>query len=141
MHRSICRALVPLLVSITVAGCGNDDAPTTPTAPTTSATVTETFTGTLNQNGANTHPFRTDAGTVTATLTTVSPDSATVVGLSLGTWNGSACQIVLANDRATQATILIGSASASGNLCVRLYDVGSITQPTSYEVQVVHPQR
>ena len=65
--------------------------PDAPTAP----TVTETFTGTLTVNGATTHPFPIDAivgGTVTATLKTIAPDGDSVVGLSLGTWNGSTCQ-------------------------------------------------
>jgi hypothetical protein len=142
MCRSNLRVLAPLAVCVTLAACGDDNTPSTPTSPTPPGTVTENFSGTLNQNGATTHPFRTDAGTVTATLTAVSPDSATVLGLSLGTWNGAACQLVIANDRATQGTILVGLASASGNLCVRLYDAaGGLTQPTSYEVQVVHPQR
>ena len=137
MHRLILLVL-PLLVSATAA-CGDSDNPT-PTAPTAPTTVTVTFSGSLNRQGANTHPFTTDGGTVIATLTTVSPDSAVTLGLSLGTWNGAACQTVIANDRAVQGTTVVGGATGSGNLCVRLYDIGSITQQTSYEVTVVHPQ-
>jgi hypothetical protein len=140
MHRQILCSLL-LLASLTVAACGGDDEPTTPTGPTGPATVTAVFTGTLNRQGANTHPFTTDGGTVTATLTTVAPDSATVLGLSLGTWNGVSCQTVIANDRAVQGVTVIGGATGSGNLCVRLYDIGNISQETSYEVTVVHPQK
>lgn len=139
MHRPMLRVFIPLLVSVMAAACGDDDV-TTPTGPTAPATVTETFSGTLDRNGATTHSFTTDGGTVTATLTTVSPDSETVVGVSLGTWNGLACQIVIANDRATQGTVVIALASGSGNLCVRVYDATGLIQATSYEVQVVHPQ-
>jgi hypothetical protein len=133
--------LIPLmsLVLVMSSGCG-DDEPTTPTDPTPPTTVTEVFSGTIGRNGAATHSFSTTfAGSVTATLTTVSPDSTIVIGMSLGTWNGAVCQIILANDKAMQGTIVIGTVSTFGSLCVRLYDVGNITQPTSYEVQVIHP--
>ena len=128
-----------MLVSLTVA-CGNDPV-ATPTGPTTAPVgATETFAGTMNRNGADTHPFTTRPGTVTATLTTLSPNSTAIVGLSLGTWNGVACQTVIANDRATQGIAVVGTASGAGNLCVRLYDAGgSLTEPASYEVLVVHP--
>lgn len=137
MSRSSARAFV-LIIMLIAAACGDNpfDIPTQPT-PTN---VTETFAGTLNPNGAATHSFTVQtAGTLTATLMTVSPDSTIAIGLSLGTWNGAVCQIVLANDRALQGTVITGTASSFGNLCVRVYDVGNITEPTSYEVQVVHP--
>jgi hypothetical protein len=138
MSRSI-RYVALLCLFALAPGC-SDDEPDTPISPTPPATVTENFSGSINQNGAMTHPFSTAlAGAVTATLTTVSPDSATVIGMSLGTWNGSVCQIILANDKATQGTIVVGTVSTFGSLCLRMYDVGGLTQPTSYEVQVVHP--
>jgi hypothetical protein len=134
------RAYGLLLAALLTAACGGDD--TTTTTPTTPSTVsvTETFGGTLNRNGAVTHTFAAQSsGTVTASLTTVTPDAALVVGLSLGTWNGAICQVVLANDSATQGSVITGTASSTGNLCVRVYDVGNVVTPVSYEVQVVHP--
>ena len=145
MHRTIHRALAVTLsvtLAAAAAACGGEDAPTTPTAPTAPTSVSVTFNGTVSRNGANTHPFTTDGGTVTATISVLSPDSAAIVGLVLGTWNGVSCQTVIANDRATQGTPVIGTASGSGDLCVRLYDAtGELAGPTEYEVQVVHPQR
>ena len=57
----------------------------------------------------------------------------------LGTWNGNACQLLLTKDNAVQGSAILGSASAPGNLCVRIYDVGQFTEATDYEVTVVHP--
>jgi hypothetical protein len=141
--RPLKRAVLLLVLMSVVPGCGGEDPePITPTGPITPATVTITFSGTVSRNGANTHPFTTDAGAVTATISTLSPDAAAIVGLTLGTWNGITCQTVIANDRATQASIVVGSASGSGNLCIRVYDAtGELAEPTTYEVQVVHPQR
>lgn len=138
MSRSHVRLLVCASLLTTVA-CGGDNTVTTPTTP-TPTNVTETFSGTISVNGAVTHAFVVaSSGSVTAGLSSVTPDSAAVLGLSLGTWNGAVCQIVLANDKAQQGSIVIGTASSLGNLCVRVYDPGTLTQPIDYQLQVVHP--
>lgn len=133
------RSLTLVTLLLALAACGDDD-PMTPTEPTPPPTFTETFTGTVNRNGAVTHTFATQAsGTVTATLTTLAPESALIVGLSLGTWNGTACQLVITKDDATQGSVLTGGVSTLGSLCVRIYDVGNIVDPIAYEITVVHP--
>src|SRR4029453_3721929 len=82
------------------AGCDNDTTTPTPIDPTI---FTEVFSGTINQNGAARPPFVSpSAGAAVAPLPSVTPDATQVVGLSLGTWTGSTCQIVIANDKATQ---------------------------------------
>ena len=67
------------------------------------------------------------------------PDNGLAVGFALGTWNGVACQIVIADDSAAQGDTVAGGASRTGNLCVRIYDVGNLTEATAYEILVVHP--
>lgn len=131
------RFLAVALALGTVA-CGSD---TTTTAPTpTTTTVTDTFAGTLTTNGAASYAFTTAAsGTVTATLATLSPNTTLVVGIALGTWNGNACQIVLSKDSASQSSFLVGQASQANTYCVRIYDVGNVTDPQTYELQVNHP--
>lgn len=139
MRRSCGGGLVLLaLVALGAAGCDEDTTPTTPTTPT--PTVTESFTGTLSRNGAATFPFSVAAtGQVTATLTELG-SSAVPVGLSLGNWNGTTCQIVLANDNAVQGTFVTGTMSATGNLCMRIYDAsGNIEVTVTFKVDVVHP--
>jgi hypothetical protein len=139
MRRSILWCLiVPALFALTSAACG-DNLTTTPT-DTTSATVTETFSGAINPNGGATHSFAiTRSGSVTATLSTLSPDNTVTIGLSLGTWNGESCQVVIARDTTVLGNSIVGTASAAGSFCIRVYDVGKLTEETSYDVQVVHP--
>lgn len=128
-----------VVLALSAAACGDDSSIGVITPP-TPTTVTDTFGGTLNQNGAESYPFITSSsGGVTATLSTLAPDSALEVGLSLGTWNGSACYVVIAKDKATQSSSVLGQASSAGSLCVRIYDVGNVTDPVTFEVQVVHP--
>lgn len=147
------RLTVPaLLLALAVTGCGSDDP--TPTGPDTSVVPEkiETFAGTagddanppLTVNGARTHPFVVErVGSVTARLTSLSPNNENNdlrIGLSLGTWNGIVCQIILANDNATTGATssVIGTASTTGNFCVRVYDVGRLTTATDYVVTVTH---
>lgn len=138
MRYSLPRLLLATLLAVSAAACSDDPI----TAPTPGPPVTDTFTGTLTTNGAVTHPFdATSAGTITATLTSVAPDSAQKVGLSLGTWNGTVCHAILTNDQATQAFALTGTTTSRAALCVRLYDAGNIPSDTevTYTVTVVHP--
>ena len=139
MYRLIARTFLALVASLVMASCG-DDEPQTPTTPTPPTIITETFSGTLTRNGGATHPFANGAsGTVTATLTLLMADEGTKVGLALGTFNGSACQLVITKDDALQGTTVTGAVSALGTLCVRVYDTGNLTQSADYEVQVAHP--
>ena len=118
------------------SACSNT--PTTPTTPTT-ATVTDTFSGTLSRNGASSYAFSVSAaGFVYATLTSVA-DSTTAVGLSLGTWTGTSCTVILSNDQAVQGTTVTGSVTGLGTLCARVYDVGKVASPLDYQITVVHP--
>jgi len=140
--RRLIPGLLTALLAVSVAACGSSDpiTPTTPTPTTPVATVTETFTGTLTVNGAVTFPFTaTTGGTITATLSSLLPDGTIPVGLSIGTWTGSACQVAVANDAATQTAVVTGTAQSAVNLCVRIYDVGKATGPMDFSIAIVHP--
>ena len=132
-----------LAAALGLNACSNsDDTTTTTTTAPTLGPLTDTFTGTLSVNSAQSFPFAVTAGgTVSATLASVAPDATLVIGLSLGTWNGANCAIVLSNDAALQGNTITGTASNAGNLCVRIYDVGHVTAtaPVSYTVSVSHP--
>jgi len=136
--KNLWLCVAAMATMILLPACSKDT-PTTPTT-TTPETVTDTFSGTITANGAATHSFAVKTtGSVTATLTSLSPNAELVVGFGVGTWNGSVCNVVLARDRAVQSTVIYGNVNASGELCVRIYDVGNVTEPTDYFVTVVHP--
>ena len=148
MRRSIGRtvrhgglAALIALASVVAGACSDNNTPTTPTTPITPSvpTTTETFSGSLTVNGAATHVFAsTVAGSVTVQITAVDPSSSQVFGLSLGTWNGSSCQVVIANDAAVLNSIVTGQVTAATNLCARVYDVGRLTDALSYTITVIH---
>lgn len=131
--------ILAVAMALGAAACGSNT-PTTPTTPTTPVTVTDTFAGTLTPNGAASYTFTTaTSGQVTATIATLAPNSTLVVGLALGTWSGNACQIVLSKDSASQFSFIVGQASQANTFCVRIYDVGNVVDPSTYEIQVNHP--
>ena len=140
LNRRMIGGLLLACVCSLVAGC--DDDPVI-IAPTPSNPVTDTFAGQLTPNGAVTHSFNAlSAGAVSATLKTIGADNTAVVGLLIGNWNAttSTCSSVLSNDAATGGSQLQGTMSNSGALCVRIYDVGNLTAPTTtYSIEVVHP--
>src|SRR5215467_2606269 len=143
MHRPYVRAILAVAL-LAMGACSNDtlSSLTTPTNPTI---FTDTFTGTLSQNGSFTHSFTTASlGAVTVTIVGLAPNASQIVGLSLGVWNGSACSTSpqtggSSSDTATTGSSITLNASAAGSLCVRLYDVGFITAPVLYTLQVTHP--
>jgi hypothetical protein len=131
-----------VLVLALAAGACDDTLPTT-TTPTTPET-SETFGDVLTPNGAKTHPFITArSGNITATLTALdpNPDGQVAVGVSLGTLNAlGVCQTLISRDVATVNSTVAGTASSATSLCLRVYDAaGTLTEPTTYSVTVVHP--
>jgi hypothetical protein len=124
---------------LALAACGDDDFDT-PTAPTEPTIITESFSGRVIPRGAQSHSFATQAsGTVTATLKFLVPDPTVAMGLALGTWNGSTCSLVITKTDAVQSTSITGAVSALGSLCVYIHDVGNLTAPVEYEIEVLHP--
>jgi hypothetical protein len=136
----IARMLLLVALATVVGGCDDDITPTTPTPPTM---VTDTYTGALTVNGAQTHSFTTQtAGNLTATLTTLAVESGVTVGLSFGIFTPSTntCQIIVDNVAAAQGTRLTGQVSSAGNYCLRIYDAsGRLTASADYTISLEHP--
>lgn len=139
MYQQTLRAL-PVLVALALVACDSQDPFEIPTSPSPPVIITQTFNGTVTPNGAQTHTFGTQAsGSVTATLKFLVPDPSVPMGFALGTWNGTSCSLVIAKTDAVENTVLIGAVSALGSLCIYIHDVGNLTAPTQYEIEVLHP--
>ena len=140
MRRLMGSAVLLAALGVASAGCEpeiiNEDSPLpTPTVP-----VTETFAGSVTVNGAQTFAFQAlSAGFVQATITTFGPETAQKVGFAIGTYNGITCQQILTNDEARQGITITGSVASAAALCVRIFDVGQLTQQNTFEITVIHP--
>lgn len=138
--RSLMLRLLVVPIAAVAFGCSGDinNLPTTPDP----VFVTDTFTGTLNVNGAATHNVFTGAtGAVSATLTSLGENAPAKVGFSMGTLGStSVCTAVITNDNAVVTSALTGTVSTlAGSLCVRIYDVGALTGSVDYTFTVSHP--
>lgn len=146
MSVSVTRRLIVAVLAAAAAlvapACG--DVKDLYTYSPTPTVYTESFTGTLDPGASAVHPFAVSvAGTVTMTLSTVGPDAALVLGLDIGTWDGTTCTPVFGTGSrsATQGYSFAGSAIVA-NFCARIYDSASSipagTQAT-YAIKVDHP--
>lgn len=156
--------LVSSLVTtvMAAAGCGRN--PVQPTAAATS----ETFAGTLVQQGNLSHPFTTkDEGPVTITVLSVARETPSLpedapppdtsqppsveddptaaipppiyIGLAIGSWDGSVCRRIAQRTDASLLTSISGTAQA-GQFCVDVFDPGGdrVTLPVDYQIAVDH---
>jgi hypothetical protein len=154
MRVRVRRSFVPFLLATVLAtgsACNNSTGTTTTpttTTPTSGFSVTETFTGTLTTNGAASYSFTVQSsGTVFVTLTTLTDSVDSTItppaaGLSLGTWNGTACavQTGIFTDNAGAGAAIAGTVTGAGVLCARIYDPASrVGHALSYTITVTHP--
>ena len=138
MHRLCARFIPVAALLLVVSGCGGDG--DTPTTPEPIPDVVDSFSGVLTTSGAATHTFKVSrASQIVAQLVSLTPNSEKTISVSLGTWNGSICQIVLANDATKQGDIVPGATQAAGDFCLRVLDPnGSVTEAQFYVVLVTH---
>jgi hypothetical protein len=134
-RRKACFS-VALSCLLSLAACGGTTQDATP-APTT--TITDPFSGAINKNGSVTFNFTVTApGTITVTLTSLAPISTLAVGMILGTWDGSVCTAALSDDNSKVNDQLVGTTATGGAFCVRVYDVGNLTDTEQIAITVAH---
>lgn len=134
-------------IALTAVACNNSSTSSNSSSTTTSTTAptaalsTDTFTGTVALKGRDVHAFTTAAtGAVTVVLTAATPPATVVMGVGIGTPNGTACPLLAGASTQTAAG---GGPTpgivTAGAFCVVVYDVGNQTAPVTYTVTVNHP--
>jgi hypothetical protein len=138
------RGVVPLALvfALAAAACGGGSSSTGTTTTPSVPVKTDTFNGTVTIHGSDSHTFSvSQTGEVDVTLTAAGPPSTIVMGLGVGTSDGSTCTLLAGastNTQAGSAAQLMGKVSA-GTLCVQVSDVGNQTETVTYAVTVAHP--
>jgi len=135
-----------LIIGVTAFGCTNGASSTNSalTGPTPTV-VTETFNGTIGQNGTMVHNFTvSNSGyALLAGFTSISPSAVTSLGLGIATWDptSSTCGLnQTQNDSAKNGSTALSGTAGAGSFCIRVYDGGNIGSDTTvtYTVQVQH---
>ena len=140
------RALTLLVcLAVITAGCGNNDTTTTPTS-TTDVRGTETFGATLNPGQSQFYSFSTvSPGTTDVTLVSLRPTGSVsvtlsaVVGLGLGTPQGTDCALTSAINTTPGLKTQVSVATNISTYCVKIADIGNLTGAVDYTIRVVHP--
>ena len=139
-HVRACFPSILILSLLWLPACGSNSDSTT--SPTTVATLmTETFNGSIAQNGTSLH--FTVGYTLLAGYMSISPSTVPALGLGIGSWDSStsSCSLnVSQNDTARSGSTGLSGTSNSGSYCVRVYDGGNIPAgvTASYSLQVQH---
>jgi hypothetical protein len=148
MFRRAVRVFVFVLplVAALVSACGTPTEPTDTTLPSPTdglVPVTQMFNGTLVSGGSILHTFHTMPGLVKVTLDSLDPAAdAPLIGLAIGMWDGLSCQIVLQTP-AAPGSELIGTASIDSEVCVKVWDLGTLAADAAlkYQVTAVHNEK
>jgi hypothetical protein len=128
---------VAIALAALAGACGGSTTPTTATTP--APITTETLTGTVLAGGVAFHTFTVaQQGTLTATLTSLSPQSTITMGMGIGTVSGTACSLLSTNETTKVGTVLSGTI-AVGSFCVQIYDIGNVQVSDDYVITLSHP--
>lgn len=129
-------------LAFSAIGCGNDDSsPTTPTSTPAAPSITERYVGTLGVGATGFYSFPvSQSGTVNVTLTRVSgDDGAPALGMGLGTPSGFDCSIRVSTTASPGTEPQVTDVLLAGIYCVRVFDVGNLTAPVTFDVTIAHP--
>jgi hypothetical protein len=140
--KSVSVAVVVALCVLATACDEGDPGIVQPTV--NPATITDTFTGNVAPNAADSHAFViTLSGKIAITLTAVGPPPTAEVSVGIGIPVGLTCSLTLGEG--TTATTTAGSTPQisgtvlPGTFCVVVFDLGKLTEPVDYTVTVAHP--
>ncbi len=127
-----------LAVVMSTAACTNPF--TSSSATTTTTPTTDTFNGSLAQNGSIVFTFTvTTAGSVGVTLTSVSPSTTSALGLGVGPSSNGTCSVTNSTSSAVAGSIAQLTATENpGTYCVKVSDLGTLTAASTVSVTVAH---
>jgi len=127
-----------VVVAAVCVGCSDPGLPEAPTP--VDATISDSFTGTLNPFGTNLHKFTvSQIGKVRVTLDTVTPSAA--IGLGVGTPSVATGTCLALNSMTAVGGPIVqiaGTATVTGEFCISVSDVGNLVEAVTYTITVVH---
>jgi hypothetical protein len=144
-HRLFVPLVVVMLAVVAASGCSSSSSSTPTVSGPTPTVVTETFNGSIDQNGTAVFSFSVaNAGyPLLAGFTSITPASVTALGLGIGSWDASSstCGLNMSqNDMSHSGSTAVSGTAGAGSYCVRIYDGGNIgpNVTASFTVQVQH---
>jgi hypothetical protein len=135
--------LALLAVAVLAAAC--DEEPTGPTGnPLTIAGVTESFTATVPVGGAVFYSFNSPSdGLIKLTLLELTVNgvgSTAFINMGIGTPAGTGCSVTDSRTIQSGVSPQFEDFFTAGVYCVRLFDIGDLTEPALAAVNISHPR-
>lgn len=140
IRQTLGRAVFMLAALVTA--CGGSTNPSSSLLAPSAMLSTETFAGTVDIGGSDSHTFSVlqSGGQVNVTLTAAGPPPTIYMGLGVGTPSGGSCALLTNAQILTQAATvaqLSGTVDA-GAYCVMVFDAGNQTAQITYSVTITH---
>jgi len=132
--RQFASCTIAALLAVSVAGCGETTTPTLPTQPTTISVSNALYPG-----GSAWRSIKVDDNAkVTVQFVSIFPQTTIATRLSFGNFDGTNCNLTQTVDTITSATDpQITRDVTPGNYCVRIADIGQVTQIATFSVSIV----
>lgn len=126
------------LCALTLAGCGDDN--NTPTTPTTPLPSTSIFNSHVTVGGSAARTFATRSGAVSVRLRNTTATGPLGLGLGLPFGGGvSNCTLNTTVEARPATEPQIAATVDAGTYCVVVYDLGTLTATTEFDVVIVYP--
>ena len=137
---SVGRSLQAFLLVVVMSAAACTNPFSSLSSPSTNASTTDTFSGSLGQNQSLIFTFTvTNAGSVGVTLTSVSPSTTGALGLGVGQSTNGTCSVTNSTSSALAgSTAQITATENPGTYCVKVSDVGNLTTTSTVTVTVAH---
>ncbi|OFV90391.1 MAG: hypothetical protein A3G76_01875 [Acidobacteria bacterium RIFCSPLOWO2_12_FULL_65_11] len=136
-------AIVALVLVLVGSACGDDIPNVNTPTPTPVSPATETFSSGVVPMGTAARSFvAAKAGPVEITLVSIGPPTNVTVGMGIGipTPTASAgCSLNMALNTAPGTTPQITAQVDGGSFCVKVFDVGNLTQEAFFQITIVRP--
>ena len=132
--RQSARCAIAAVLAVSLAGCGETTTPTLPPQPTAI-----TFSNSLYPGGSAWRSVRVDENAkVTVQFVAILPQTTIAARVSFGTFDGTNCNLTQSVDTVTSANDPHITVDVSpGNYCVRIADIGQVTQIATFSVSIV----
>lgn len=132
--RQSVHVILAALLVVTAAGCGETITPTLPTQPTAIS-----FSNSLYPGGSAWRSVRVDDNAkLTVQFVSIFPQTDISARLSFGNFDGTNCNLTQTVDTVTSATDPQITVDVNpGNYCVRIADLGQVTQIATFSISII----
>lgn len=105
-----------------------------------SKNTVEDITGTLNVGSSTRKDFSISKnGEFEMKITALSPNADALIGVAYGPIQNGACGTFQSNPIGQLNRVVLSGVMNSGQYCVTVFDVGTISQPENYTIRFSHP--